>query len=178
MLARAFGHVPRGSTLLDVACGTGRLAAVLQSIGGPLTGVDASLPMLAAARAHGLAGVRWVAGDATALPFAAKSFDVLVSTRFLRHLDAGGRLAVFRELARVARRFVVVELLLGAGLVWRVKQLVHDAGWNRDVGARRPSHEGLVRELESAGLRFVARHALLAGVSQPHVYVCEVARSG
>ena len=54
-----------------------------------------------------------IQGDATRLPFAERSFDLVVTTRFLRHLDAPARIAVLRELARVSRGIVLVELVLG-----------------------------------------------------------------
>jgi hypothetical protein len=130
--------------------------------------------MLAQAARHGIAGARWVRGDAARLPFASGSFDVVASFRFVRHLEPAARIAVLRELARVSRRFVVVELLLGAGLVWRTKRLVHERAWAENLASRRPSHAQVVEELASAGLRLVRRHALIAGVSQPHVYVGEV----
>jgi len=93
--------------------------------------------------------------------------------RFVRHLDAEGRVAVFRELARVTRRHVLVDVLLGTGLVWAFKRTVKGRAWAEETGKRRPAHREVVAELEASGLRVVSRHALLPWVSQPHVYVCE-----
>jgi len=156
-----------------VACGTGRLAPFFLTLGASLTGVDVSPAMLAAARGHGLEHAAWVAGDAQRLPFASRSFDVVVTTRFLRHLDASARAPVLREVARVARRFVVVETLLGIGLVWRWKRLTKGSSWTGAVSPKRPTAESFEAELRSCGLRVVSRHALIALVSQPHVFVCE-----
>jgi ubiquinone/menaquinone biosynthesis C-methylase UbiE len=172
LLRRALARVPRDARILDVACGTGRLAGLVSGFGASLTGVDVSCAMLGAAKAHALPGVSWVAGDATRLPFATGSFDVVLSTRFVRHLESPGRVAVFRELARVSRRFVVVELLLGTGLVSFVKRLTHSRAWREEIAPRRPTHETVVRELEASGLLVLARHALIPAVSQPHLYVC------
>jgi SAM-dependent methyltransferase len=173
ILRKALADISRPARLLDVACGTARLAPLLREYG-PLTGVDASPVLLREARQRRAGAAVWVLGDATALPFRTGSFDVVVSTRFLRHLDAGGRRAVFEELRRVSRRRVVVDVLLGAGLVWRWKQLYKARAWLDDVAPKRPDHATLVSELEAAGLRYVRRHGLTPGVSQPYLYVAEV----
>jgi SAM-dependent methyltransferase len=178
MLRRALGAVERrparDARVLDVACGTGRLAGFFAAEAARYTGLDFSRAMLAEAR-RARPALTWVQGDATRLPFADRSFDLVVTTRFLRHLDAPARAAVLAELARVSRGLVLVELLLGAGLVWAWKRLYHAKAWTAELSPRRPSHEQAVRELDGAGLRVRARHALFAGVSQPHVYVCSVA---
>jgi ubiquinone/menaquinone biosynthesis C-methylase UbiE len=173
LLGRALAGAPRGR-LLDVACGTGRLSELLAGSARSYTGLDASHAMLAEARrAHANVGA-WARGDALRLPFAARSFDVVVSTRFVRHLDSRARVTVFRELARVSRRLVVVDLLLSEGLVWGWKRLTHSRAWREALAARRPTHADALRELGEAGLSVVRRHALLARISQPHLYVCEV----
>jgi SAM-dependent methyltransferase len=177
MLRRALSAVERRSRdarVLDVACGTGRLAGFFAAEAGRYTGLDVSRAMLAEAQ-RARPALTWVQGDATRLPFADRSFDLVVTTRFLRHLDAPARTAVLRELARVSRGIVIVEILLGSGLVWGWKRLYHSKAWTAELSPRRPSHDQALLELDGAGLRVRARHALFPGVSQPHVYVCDVA---
>ena len=55
------------STVLDVGCGTGSLAALLAARGRTVIGVDPAEASLAVARAKA-PSVRWIRGDASALP--------------------------------------------------------------------------------------------------------------
>jgi len=94
-----------GERVLDVATGTGMVAAELLSRADcTVVGVDQSTEMLAAARAR-FAGagarVELVEGQAEELPFADASFDALTFTYLLRYVDDPA--ATMRELARVVR---------------------------------------------------------------------------
>lgn len=111
-----------GQSLLDVAGGTGDVSFrfLRRAGGGRATVLDASGPMLEEGRRRAAAtdmahSVEWVAGDATALPFADSSFDVyaisfgirnvtrpeLALAEALRTLKPGGRLMVL-EFGRVS----------------------------------------------------------------------------
>lgn len=59
---RAYAHELKGSKLLDVACGTGRIGIRLAQEGTPVTGLDLSQKMLEVARqkSTGMANIRWV----------------------------------------------------------------------------------------------------------------------
>jgi demethylmenaquinone methyltransferase / 2-methoxy-6-polyprenyl-1,4-benzoquinol methylase len=95
-----------GERVLDVATGTGMVAAELLSRADcGVVGIDQSAEMLAAARAR-FAGergerVELVEGQAEALPFADESFDALTVTYLLRYVDDPR--ATVSELARVVR---------------------------------------------------------------------------
>ncbi len=116
--ALSFGQDPRwrralvdavapkaGEKILDVATGTGMVAAELRRRADcSVVGLDQSPEMLAAARAR-FAGetdrVELVEGHAEELPFADASFDVVTFTYLLRYVDDPP--ATLRELARVVR---------------------------------------------------------------------------
>ncbi|MFB9375443.1 class I SAM-dependent methyltransferase [Kineococcus gynurae] len=95
-----------GLDLLDVGCGVGTLTADLATRVAPgrVVGVDASAEVLtaaaAAAAAHGV-DVELLVADATALPFAAASFDVVHLHQVLQHVP--DPVAVLREARRVLR---------------------------------------------------------------------------
>jgi demethylmenaquinone methyltransferase / 2-methoxy-6-polyprenyl-1,4-benzoquinol methylase len=92
-----------GERVLDVATGTGMVAAELLSRARcSVVGIDQSPQMLARARAR-FAGapVELVEGQAETLPFANASFDGLTFTYLLRYVEDPQ--ATVRELARVVR---------------------------------------------------------------------------
>ncbi|MET0560193.1 MAG: class I SAM-dependent methyltransferase [Gaiellaceae bacterium] len=98
-----------GAHVLDVATGTGLVAAELLRSGFVVTGVDQSAEMLARARQRFGGHVDLVESPAEALPFAAASFDHLTVTYLLRYVDDPA--ATLTELARVIRPGGVVASL-------------------------------------------------------------------
>jgi demethylmenaquinone methyltransferase/2-methoxy-6-polyprenyl-1,4-benzoquinol methylase len=105
--AMVAGVDPRpGQRILDVATGTGMVAAALARRGADVVALDQSDAMLDGARARfarasGSPAVELVRGEAEALPFGDASFDGLTFTYLLRYVDDPG--AVMAELARVVR---------------------------------------------------------------------------
>jgi len=93
-------RIRAGSTVLDVATGTGAVAAELQKRGCEVTGIDQSREMLSVARER-LPRARFVEGRAEELPFEDESFDALTVTYLLRYVDDPG--ATLRELVRVVK---------------------------------------------------------------------------
>ncbi|SLN23549.1 Demethylmenaquinone methyltransferase [Roseovarius albus] len=95
--------VTAGSSVLDVACGSGVLArAALQKSGtsGRVVGVDPAPGMIAAAREvepH----IEWILGSAEDLPFADGSFDCVISQFGIMFFQ--DRLKALQEMFRVAR---------------------------------------------------------------------------
>ena len=90
--ARSFRHILRrpGAAVLDLCCGTGDMSLALYrsaDAGVKIVGADFSPAMLERARRKG-AGLplEWVEADALAMPFAAGSFELVVSAFGFRNL--------------------------------------------------------------------------------------------
>ena len=91
-----------GSTVLDVATGTGAVAReLLARKGCTVVGLDQSPQMLAEARRRLPPDVKLVESRAEQLPFPDGAFDALTFTYLLRYVEDPA--AVLRELARVVR---------------------------------------------------------------------------
>ena len=89
-----------GSRVLDLGCGAGMLALLKQK-GITLTGVDLSMECAAAARRNGYDAT--YGAQLTALPFAAETFDYVVSLDVLGHVPLEEKDTVLGEIRRVLR---------------------------------------------------------------------------
>ena len=91
-----------GDTVLDVATGTGAVAAELvRRLGCSVVGIDQSPEMLVEARRRVPEQVQLVEADAERLPFPDASFAALTFTYLLRYVDDPA--ATLQELARTVR---------------------------------------------------------------------------
>ena len=98
-----------GGHVLDVATGTGLVAAELLRNGFDVTGVDQSADMLRRARERFGPRIELIEASAERLPFPDGSFDHLTVTYLLRYVDDPG--LTLAELARVVRAGGVVASL-------------------------------------------------------------------
>ena len=109
-----------GARVLEVGCGTGLLLGRVRQFASYATGMDLSAGMLARAAQRGLPVTL---GNATALPYADDSFDVVYSFKVLAHVaDIRTALA---EMARVTRPggHVLAEFYNSRSLRYLVKVL-------------------------------------------------------
>jgi SAM-dependent methyltransferase len=103
---RLVAEVLRPASLLDVGCGPGFLLALLAELGVAGDGIDFS-PGAVALAPESVRG-RIATGDATALPCADRSYDVVVCRELLEHLTAVQVRRAVAELCRVSDRLVYV----------------------------------------------------------------------
>jgi SAM-dependent methyltransferase len=94
-------HVGPGTRLLDAGAGLGDLCAAATARGASTTGIDLAPDMVRTARERH-PGLTFIEGDAEALPFADREFDVATGAFVINHLPDPE--AAVAELRRVARR--------------------------------------------------------------------------
>lgn len=124
-------------SVLDVGTGTGIFAEAFTRLGMQVTGVDANLEMVEAAREH-VPQARFIQAAAEAIPEPNNSFDLVFMGHVLHETDDPVR--ALSEARRIARRGVVVlewpyrDEPLGPPLSHRlhvedVSRLAHEAGF-------------------------------------------------
>jgi ubiquinone/menaquinone biosynthesis C-methylase UbiE len=140
--------------LLDVACGGGILTCALAPFVSEVVGIDMTRAMLAEAKAlaakEGLRNIVWREGDARALPFAERSFGVVVTRFSFHHFPDPS--AVLSEMVRVCApggRIVVVDVIASED---RAKAAL----FNRLERLRDPSHARALSLAEHRGLFLAA----------------------
>jgi ubiquinone/menaquinone biosynthesis C-methylase UbiE len=154
VLAEFLGPVA-GRTVLDVGTGTGRAALLLAAAGATVTGVDASEEMLAVARARVAPGlpVTFAHGDAHALGYPDRSFDIAVSLRVLMHTPRWRQCV--GELCRVSRDLVVLDFpsARSAAAAQSIGRRLYHAVGGRTEPYRVFLDTTVVREIEKHGFR-------------------------
>ena len=179
-----------GDRLLDVATGTGKMAADLlhrAQPGGTVLGVDLSPRMIAVAtrRFGNRGGLEFVVGDALALPTEDASFDAATIAFGMRNLPDYGR--GFAEMARSVRpggRVVCLEIARPRNRLARALQLWFDrivpllgrlAGQGPAYGylvrtvKGYPAPERIAEIMRGAGLMNVTWHGMSGGIVTLHV---------
>lgn len=126
LLAHLLSDFPEAKTVLEVGCGTGHFTRWFAELGFHIVGLDNSEAMLAEARKRN--GVSYVAGDALALPFDDRSFDVVAFVTTLEFMADPER--ALREAARVARRGLLLGVLNSYSLLAVKRRISGKPPWN------------------------------------------------
>ena len=173
-----FEGLPKNTTIVDVPCGTGRLAEVLLDSGYSVTGIDISAPMLEIARQrvqhHGDRFQTHVI-DARILAGTGLQFDCALCARVLMHLPLPEQIEFLRNVAAVTRRRVVFTQSLDTPYHRFRRHLKRLLGHQAPAvtPSRLRSCEHLV---VAAGLIEVRRCMLLPLISEAIVIVAEPTR--
>lgn len=127
-----FANAGKGSTVLDVATGTGQQAFAFAKRGYDVIGVDLTESMLRIARKHNKSGlVKFEAADATHLQFEENSFDVSCVSFGLHDMPPRIREKVLQEMVRVTKPSGIIVIVdydlprnkIGRTLIYRLISL-------------------------------------------------------
>ena len=121
-------------SLLDVATGLGDIPRELikwsrkHQIDLSITGLDANTKLLRMAREMPDDKLQFIAGDARKLPFEDNTFDIVTCSLALHHFDEEQAAVILREMARVAKQFIILNDLrrayLPAWLIWAISRML------------------------------------------------------
>ena len=142
---RLLGPFSGTEAALDSGCGTGALAFALAPHVADVVAVDVRADYLEAGREQAPPNVRFVEGDAMALPFGYGEFDIAGCYRVLHHVRRP-ELAV-SELARVTRIGGRVLLVDQLGSIDPLRSLETD----RFERLRDPTHQRLLPDADFRG---------------------------
>lgn len=151
-LAVELEWLPAGSTVLDIGCGTGRVARLLANRAGHITGIDYDAKSIETAQQRCPPNVRFEVGDARELPD--DSYDAVLLTHVLEHLD--DPVAVLSDVARHAPVLIVeVPAFNRDALNWARLRLGLDFS-SDDDHVREYTPELLAEQLDAAGWKVEA----------------------
>jgi ubiquinone/menaquinone biosynthesis C-methylase UbiE len=142
--------------VLDVCGGAGHLSRHLSPRAREFVVIDLTRTQIDTGReavaTEGIGNVRFIEGDATAMPFAADQFDLAMSRFAFHHLP--DQAAVMREMARVVRPggHVAVIDMVGGGARHDELEILRDPSHTHAV-----TEPALLAMLADAGAEIVAR---------------------
>jgi len=128
------GRLKPGARVLEIGCGTGVITSYLQLSGADITAIDLSPDLLALAKDKGWPeSVRFEIGNAEALDFEDASFDAVVGSSVLHHLDIDRSLSEIRRVLKPGGAMAFSEpnmvnphILLQKNIPW-LKRLAGDS---------------------------------------------------
>lgn len=110
---------PSAGTILEVGSGSGHFTRWFRDLGNTVVGVDQSAAMLSEANRRN--GVAYIKGDALALPFADRTFDVVALITTLEFVTDPRQ--ALTEAGRVARQGLLLGVLNRHSLLtWRYRR--------------------------------------------------------
>lgn len=167
-ICRAFAGLPPDSVIVDVPCGTGRLAEVLLEQGYRVVGVDISPAMLEVARRKlSRFGERFrtAVWDARRLVELGERYDAALCARVLMHFTLAGQVEFLAGVARATEGRIVFTQSYSTGYQ-RLRRAVKRV-FGHVAPAAYPLTEAELRQLlAEAGLRELRRHRVLPLISE------------
>jgi ubiquinone/menaquinone biosynthesis C-methylase UbiE len=145
------------AAVLDLACGTGRISELLAKRGYRLTCGDISDEMLRVAQERltsaGFGDVKFMKADIYKIEQPTTSFDCVTAFRLFQHLTSEQRARALHEMARVSRRFVLVNVMHTSMYYGAVRRLRQALG--RYTTRYTSTQAETNQEIGRAGLRIV-----------------------
>lgn len=170
----AFADLPKGATILDVPCGTGRLAEPLLEAGFQVIGMDISPAMVdVASRKLATYGDRFqtIVGDLREVTEIDRRCDAALCARLLMHVPIDEQIGLLSNVARLSSRVVVFDQSLDSPYQ-RLRRMIKK-GLRHQRPVRYPlSRRQLERLASESGLKILRTLHVCAFVSEALVVTC------
>ncbi|HEX6559251.1 MAG TPA: methyltransferase domain-containing protein [Longimicrobiales bacterium] len=134
------------------------------------TDVHPQMRQVARQRLHDFPEITIGAADGRALPYADRSFDIALLCLTLHHFDEAEQVRIVHELARVARRAVLISELRRTRLNYIGAQLLAQTIWRRNRLTRHDGPLSVLRAFTADELLGLAREAGLSGHVHEHYF--------
>jgi ubiquinone/menaquinone biosynthesis C-methylase UbiE len=165
-LSREVGSLER---IIDIPCGTGRMAIRMRSPHCRVIAVDASEDMLAVARGRHAAD-EYVVGRVENLASLAYEADCVVSVRLLSHLPHGSKPVTFRQFRKVGGKGAVV--FFASDSRWLRLRRWYQKRHGRNLEGWTPMSVAEARCMaEASGFKVIRVRGLLGPFSETHALV-------
>lgn len=154
LVRRTLDRVTDATSIIDIPCGTGYLTEVLHGRFPLTVAADVSPTMVRKARSK--VEVPGVVGDIFRLPHRDGAVDCVLNARFMVHFGPEERTRALKEMARVSRRWVVVNYNHRYNIKYLLRRIRTSLGLlDAKKTTRKSSRRELRAEAEAAGLRIV-----------------------
>jgi len=161
-------YLPQGGQILDLACGTGRIAEYLLSRDYEVCGVDISQEMLKVAKER-LSNfgelIEFQQADAERLPFGEKRFDSATCFRLFGHVPPETRVKILKEMKRVTRGPFIAAYYLSEPVANTKRKIRKFITGNKSPWFPIPK-KNLKEEINSANLRIVEEKRVVKHLSE------------
>jgi 2-polyprenyl-3-methyl-5-hydroxy-6-metoxy-1,4-benzoquinol methylase len=172
VIAKCFASVPKGATVVDMPCGTGRLAEPLLTLGFRVHGMDISAEMLAVAKQRlKRFGDRFTSevADAQKIQQNRVEYDGALCARVLMHFPLEQQIEFLTGVGRLSKGVVVINHSFDSPYQRFRRGIKRMLG--HQASARSPiSNADIKKLLAGAGLREVKRYRLWSLISEA-VYI-------
>jgi len=168
LIGGLLSHLPKGSLVLDLACGTGRITEFLLSRGYKVWGADISKEMLKVAeeKLSSLGkSVNFYQAEAEDLPFEGKIFDSATCIKLFGHIPPEIRIKILQELKRVTKGPLVVAYYL-SGPIANSKRKIRKFLTGNKAPWFPITKKCLRKEITLANLKILEEKPALAFVSE------------
>jgi ubiquinone/menaquinone biosynthesis C-methylase UbiE len=155
-----FEEFSLGGAILDIPSGYGRFVKLLSTYGEVHAADGAYYPLLFQLKRGEYPAVTSCNCLAEQLPYTDKTFDVVNSIRLIQHLQTREeRIAIFKELKRVSRRWMIISFYILAPAHQLHRSIVRQKAKIKSLKS-----DELLDELEESGLAIVKLVSVFPGL--------------